>query len=44
MWTCEPKRCSKPLAVAGRELTALEWRTYFGEEPQVETCEDVLPG
>ncbi|GAA2990507.1 DNA-binding SARP family transcriptional activator [Microbacterium terrae] len=29
--------------IAGRELTELEWRTYFGDEPQTPTCADVLP-
>ncbi|MDF2563077.1 MAG: hypothetical protein K0R99_4523 [Microbacterium sp.] len=28
--------------IAGRELTAVEWSTYFGDERQSATCADVL--
>lgn len=39
LWDLDPAaQAEAACAVAGRELTEVEWQTYFGEEPQRPTC------
>jgi hypothetical protein len=43
LWNLAPDRLFEAACrLAGRELTPLEWSTYFGEEPQTATCSGVL--
>jgi hypothetical protein len=43
MWDLDPAaQAAAACRIAGRELTAVEWSTYFGDEPQSPTCADVL--
>ena len=44
LWDLNPAAHAAAVCrIAGRELTAVEWSTYFGDEPQTPTCADVLP-
>lgn len=39
VWNLDPAHHAKAACdIAGRELTTVEWRTYFGAEPQRATC------
>ncbi len=43
LWDLAPERLHEAVCrIAGREFTALEWSTYFGDIPQTPTCADVL--
>ena len=43
LWNLSPERLHEAVCrIAGREFTALEWSTYFGDTPQTPTCADVL--
>ena len=43
VWDMNPAAHAEAVCrIAGRELTAVEWSTYFGDEPQTPTCADVL--
>ena len=43
LWDMNPAtQASAACRIAGRELTAVEWSTYFGNEPQTATCAGVL--
>jgi DNA-binding SARP family transcriptional activator len=43
LWDLSPHRMHEAVCrIAGRELTPLEWSTYFGDEPQTPTCDDVF--
>ncbi|MEU1970261.1 BTAD domain-containing putative transcriptional regulator [Microbacterium sp. NPDC019599] len=40
VWDLDPAHHAlAACAIAGRELTPVEWRTYFGDEPQRPTCQ-----
>ena len=42
VWTLDPARHARAACdLAGRELTAIEWSTYFPDEQQRPTCDDV---
>lgn len=44
LWNLEPSSHAEAACrLAGRELTAEEWTTYFGDEAQRRTCEGPLP-
>ncbi|GAA1991572.1 BTAD domain-containing putative transcriptional regulator [Microbacterium pumilum] len=43
LWNLAPDRLFEAACrIAGRELTPLEWSTYFGDEQQTATCSGVL--
>ena len=43
VWDIRPERLAEAACrMVGRELSALEWEAYFGDEPQVATCGAVL--
>ena len=42
VWDLRPaEQASKACALAGRELTAEEWSTYFPGEEQIDTCAEL---
>jgi DNA-binding SARP family transcriptional activator len=44
VWDLDPAAHARAACeIAGRELTDVEWRTYFGDDPQVATCERFAP-
>ena len=44
VWDMNPASHAAAMCrIAGRELTAVEWSTYFGDDQQTPTCADVLP-
>jgi hypothetical protein len=44
VWELDPAVHARAACeIAGRELTEVEWRTYFGDDPQVETCRQLIP-
>ncbi|GGI47381.1 DNA-binding SARP family transcriptional activator [Agromyces flavus] len=43
IWDIRPERLAQAACrLVGRELSELEWKAYFGEEPQVATCAWIL--
>lgn len=43
LWELDPSlHAEAACLIAGRELTATEWTTYFGDEPQTPTCAGIL--
>ena len=43
VWDMSPAAHATSMCrIAGRELTPVEWSTYFGDEPQTATCAGVL--
>jgi DNA-binding SARP family transcriptional activator len=44
VWELDPAVHARAACeIAGRELTEVEWRTYFGDDSQVETCRQLIP-
>jgi hypothetical protein len=44
VWELDPAVHARAACeIAGRELTEVEWRTCFGDDPQVETCRQLTP-
>lgn len=45
VWDIRPERLAEAACrMVGREFSALEWEAYFGDEPQVATCADLVDG
>jgi hypothetical protein len=44
VWQLDPAVHARAACeIAGRELTEVGWRTCFGDDPQVETCRQLIP-
>lgn len=43
VWDIRPERLAEAACrMVGRELSALEWEAYFGNEPQIATCTGIV--